>query len=75
MPGCTNHFTLDCFLNEGQVKAGFVKKLKLMDESLPQNRGRGERSSLACKEICTETSHCEQRVFWQGKKGVVLHDH
>ncbi len=27
MPGCANHFTPDCFLNEGQFKAGFVKKL------------------------------------------------
>ncbi len=25
---CTNHFTPDCFLNEGHFKAGFVKKKK-----------------------------------------------
>jgi len=23
MPGCANHITPDCFLNEGQFKAGF----------------------------------------------------
>ncbi len=40
MPGCANHFTTDCFLNEGQFKAGFVK-LKLKDGSLPQTRGAG----------------------------------
>ncbi len=28
MPGCANHFTPDYFLNEGQFKAGFVKKVK-----------------------------------------------
>ncbi len=32
MPGCANHFTPDCFLNEGQFKVGFVKKLKLKDD-------------------------------------------
>ncbi len=28
MSGCSNNLTPDCFLNEGQFKAGFVKKLK-----------------------------------------------
>ncbi len=68
MPGCANHFTKDCFLYEGQFKACFVKKFH-------RREGRGEQCSLAWKEICTETSHCEQSCFWQGKKGVVLHDH
>ncbi len=40
-----------------------------------RREGRGEQSSLACKEICTEKSRCEQSCFWQGKKGVVIHDH
>ncbi len=101
MPGCANHFTPDCFLNEGQFKAGFVKKLKLKDGSVTivhdpaappedslfifydymhrihiyRREGRGEQSSLACKELCIEMSRCEQSCFWQGKKGVVLHDH
>ncbi len=34
MSGCANHFTPDCFLNEGQFKAGFVKKLRLKDGSV-----------------------------------------
>ncbi len=34
MPGCANHFIPDCFLNEGQFKAVFVKKLKLKDGSV-----------------------------------------
>ncbi len=28
-----------------------------------RKEGRGEQSSLACKEKCTEMSHCEQRCF------------
>ncbi len=63
MSGCANHFTPDCFLNEGQFKAGFVKKLKLKDDRFHRREGRGEQCSLACKEICTETSHCEQSCF------------
>ncbi len=27
MSGCANNFTPDCFLNEGQFKASFVKKI------------------------------------------------
>ncbi len=41
MSGCANHFTPDCFLNEGQFKADFVKKLKLEEGSLPQKREAG----------------------------------
>ncbi len=35
MSGRANHFTPDCFLNEGQFKAGFVKKLILKDDQYP----------------------------------------
>ena len=32
---CANHFTLDCFSNEGQYKAGFASTLTLVKESVP----------------------------------------
>ncbi len=35
-----------------------------------RREGRGEQSSLACTEICTETSRCEQSCFWQGNTGI-----
>ncbi len=36
MSGCANHFVCpDCFLNEGQFKAGFVKKFKLKNGLAP----------------------------------------
>ncbi len=34
MSGFANHFAPNCFLNEGQFKAGFVKKLKLKDRAV-----------------------------------------
>ncbi len=47
MPGCANHFTPDCFPNEEQLKAGFVKKLQKKQQlkvgSLPQKREAGEQ--------------------------------
>ncbi len=33
MSSCANNFTPDCFLNKRQLKAVFVKKLKLKDGS------------------------------------------
>ncbi len=39
MPGCANHFTPDCFLNEGRFKAAFVKKFKLKDDHFTEERG------------------------------------
>ena len=32
---CANHFTLDCFSNEGQYKAGFDSTLTLVKASVP----------------------------------------
>ncbi len=43
MPGCANHFTPDCFLNEGQFKAGFVKKLKLKNDPFHRRERQGEQ--------------------------------
>ncbi len=45
MPGCANHFTPDCFLNEGQFKAGFVEKLKLKYGHFHRKERRGVRWS------------------------------
>ncbi len=60
----------------GTIQGRVSYKVKTHRWSLPHKRERwGEQWSLACKEICTETSHCEQSCFWQSKKGVVLHDH
>ena len=32
---CANHFTSDCFSNEGQYKAGFASTLTLIKGSVP----------------------------------------
>ncbi len=43
MPGSANNFIPDCFLNKGQFKAGFVKKLKLKDDHFHRREGWGEQ--------------------------------
>ncbi len=56
------------FFNKGQFKAGFVKKLQLKDDHFHRRERRGEQWSLACKEIYTEMSHCEQSCFDKVKR-------
>ncbi len=53
-------------------KSNFVFFMIIVELRLLFHRreGRGEQSSLACKEICTEMSRYEQSCFWQGNTGI-----
>ncbi len=53
---CSNHFTQDCFVNEGQYKAGFATKLILRDGSVPTVRDPASPSA--------EVSHIVFFVFF-----------
>ncbi len=68
MPGCTNHFTPDCFLNEGQFKAGFVKKLKLKDGSLPQKREAVSSDHYHVKRYAAKRVTVNRAVFDKVKR-------
>ncbi len=73
--GSANHCTLDCFLNEGQFKAGFVKKVKTQGWiTSTEERGGVSRTHSHVKRFAPKQVTVNS-CFWPGKRGVVLHDH
>ncbi len=75
MSGCANHFTPECFLKEGKFKAGFVKKLKLEDRSVPIVHDPAAPPEEVSLTIYMFMIICESPLFFHRSNGGVNRAH
>lgn len=64
---CANHFTSDCFVNEGQYNAGFASKLLIKGGSIPT--ARDLTSHPAKVSICPSEALAVNAQLSAGKGG------